>query len=125
MERLEVVKTELQIQISVEEKVNAKLQSYVKTRKEALQERSLVLERDVNKLQEQLLKEKNFRGTLEAGPKFLPGTLSELIGIDEQTKTDFEELVTIEAELLLPIQLIVRCTKPCPDQNVTIRPTPV
>ncbi|CAI8583357.1 unnamed protein product [Vicia faba] len=99
VERLEAVKTELQIQIAAEGKVNAKLQSYVETRKEALQERRLVLERDVDKLQEQLLKEKNFRETLEAGLKFLPGTLSELIGIDEQTRTDFEELVMIEADL--------------------------
>ncbi|CAL5189490.1 unnamed protein product [Lathyrus oleraceus] len=99
VERLEAVKTELQSQIAAEGKVNAKLQSYVETRKEALQERRLVLERDVDKLQEQLLKEKNFRETLEAGLKFLPGTLSELSGIDEQTKTDFEELVTIETDL--------------------------
>ncbi|CAK8537625.1 unnamed protein product [Lathyrus sativus] len=99
VERLEAVKTELQSHIAVEGKVNAKLQSYVETRKEALQERRLILERDVDKLQEQLLKEKNFRETLEAGLKFLPGTLSELSGIDEQTKTDFEELVTIETDL--------------------------
>ncbi|XP_058759705.1 rho GTPase-activating protein REN1-like isoform X2 [Vicia villosa] len=115
VERLEAVKTELQSQIAAEgkvnaklqsyvetrkeAKVNAKLQSYVETRKEALQERRLVLERDVDKLQEQLLKEKNLRETLEAGLKFLPGTLSELFDIDEQTKTDFEELMTIEVDL--------------------------
>ncbi|KAL5064273.1 hypothetical protein RYX36_026010 [Vicia faba] len=84
VERLEAVKTEMQIQIAAKEK-------------EALQEPCLVIERDVNKLQEQLLKEKNFMETLEAGPKFLPGTLSKLIGIDEKTKTEFEKLVTIDA----------------------------
>ncbi|KAL5079562.1 hypothetical protein RYX36_007983 [Vicia faba] len=125
VERLEAVKTELQIQIAVQGEVNAKLQSYVETRKEALQEQCLVLERDFDKLQEQFLKEKNIRETLEAGLKFLPGTLSELIGIGEHTKIDFEELVTIEAELLLPIQLTSRCTKLCPVPNVTILPAPV
>ncbi|GAU43483.1 hypothetical protein TSUD_244050 [Trifolium subterraneum] len=99
VERLEAVMTELQCQIAEEVKVNAKLQSYVETRKEALQERRLVLERNVGKLHEQLLKEKNFRATLEAGLKFTPGTLSGLSDIDEKTKTDFQELVLIEADL--------------------------
>ncbi|XP_045828195.1 rho GTPase-activating protein REN1-like isoform X4 [Trifolium pratense] len=99
VERLEAVMTELQCQIAEEVKVNAKLQSYVETRKEALQERRLVLERNVGKLHEQLLKEKSFRATLEAGLKFPPETLSELSDIDEKTKTDFQELVLIEADL--------------------------
>lgn len=99
IERLEAVKTELQRQIAEEVKVNAKLQSYVETRKEALHERRLVLERNVDKLQEQLLKEKSFRATLEAGLQFPPGTSSELSGIDEKTKTDVEEIVRIEADL--------------------------
>ncbi|XP_012568403.1 rho GTPase-activating protein REN1 isoform X2 [Cicer arietinum] len=99
VERLEAVKTELQSQIAEEVKVNAKLQSAVETRKRALQERRLVLEKNVDILQEQLLKEKSFRATLEAGLKFPPETSSELSGIDEKTKTDFEELLLIEADL--------------------------
>ncbi|KAK2376130.1 rho GTPase-activating protein REN1 [Trifolium repens] len=99
VERLEAVTTELQCQIAEEVKVNAKLQSYVETRKEALQERRLVLERNVAKLHEQLLKEKSFRATLEAGLKFPQGPLSELSDIDEKTKTDFQELVLIETDL--------------------------
>lgn len=47
----------------------------------------------VDKLQEQLLKEKNFRETLEAGLKFLPGTLSELSGIDEQVSLSHSNIV--------------------------------
>ncbi|WJX58003.1 hypothetical protein P8452_43504 [Trifolium repens] len=100
VERLEAAMTELQCQIAEEVKVNTKLQSYVETRKEALHERRLVLERNVAKLHEQLLKEKSFRATLEAeaGLKFPQGT-SELSDIDEKTKTDFQELVLIETDL--------------------------
>lgn len=99
VERLEAVKTELQRQIAEEVKINAKLQSYVETRKEALHERRVVLEQNVDKLQEQLLKEKSLRATLEAGLEFPPGTSSELSGIDEKTKTNVEEIVLIEADL--------------------------
>ncbi|XP_039689593.1 rho GTPase-activating protein REN1 isoform X8 [Medicago truncatula] len=99
VERLEAVKTELHRQIAEEVKINVKLQSYVETRKEALYERRVVLERNVDKLQEQLLMEKSLRATLEAGLEFPPGTSSELSGIDEKTKTNVEEIVLIEADL--------------------------
>lgn len=47
----------------------------------------------VENLQEQLQKEKNFRETLEAGLKFLPGTLSELFDIDEQVSLSHSYIV--------------------------------
>ncbi|XP_061362347.1 rho GTPase-activating protein REN1-like [Gastrolobium bilobum] len=78
IERLETVKTELQNQIA--EEVKVKLQSDMETRKKALQERRLVLEQDVARLQEQLLEERRSRATLE-------------------TKADLEELVLIEVDL--------------------------
>jgi hypothetical protein len=47
----------------------------------------------VDKLQEQLLKEKSFRATLEAGLQFPPGTSSELSGIDEKVSLSHSYIV--------------------------------
>ncbi|KAK7282882.1 hypothetical protein RIF29_11983 [Crotalaria pallida] len=76
IERLEATRSELKTQIAQEVEANVKLESHMERRKKALQERRLVLEQDVVRLQEQLRKEKRSR-----------------------TKSDLEELALVEVDL--------------------------
>ncbi|KAH0941798.1 hypothetical protein HID58_001435 [Brassica napus] len=69
IERLESAKSELQNSISEEVKNNAVLQASLERRKKALYVRREALEKDVERLQEQLQLERDKKSALEAGLK--------------------------------------------------------
>ncbi|KAF2620799.1 hypothetical protein F2Q68_00040350 [Brassica cretica] len=67
VERLETTKSELQNKITEEVKNNAVLHSSLERRKKALYERREALEKDVERLQEQLQQERDKKAALESG----------------------------------------------------------
>ncbi|KAL1817632.1 hypothetical protein ACET3Z_020206 [Daucus carota] len=67
VERLEVTRADLINKIKEEEKANAALYEKLKKHKNSLHEQRLILEQDVERLQEQLLQERDLRAALEAG----------------------------------------------------------
>ncbi|XP_058097010.1 rho GTPase-activating protein 7-like isoform X2 [Magnolia sinica] len=76
IQRLEITKVDLQNKIAKEVKGNAILQASLERRRQALHERRSALEQDVVRLQEQLQKDRDLRGTLEAGVNMPLGQLS-------------------------------------------------
>lgn len=95
IERLEVIKTELQSRIAEEAKANAILQENLEKHKNALYERRLTLEQDVARLQEQLQKEIELRTTLEARLKMSEG-VSPIAGTVE---AEVEDIAQSEADV--------------------------
>ncbi|KAL0727105.1 hypothetical protein Bca4012_023198 [Brassica carinata] len=73
IERLESAKSELQNSISEEVKNNAVLKASLERRKKALYLRREALEKDVERLQEQLQQERDKKSALEAGLKMSKG----------------------------------------------------
>lgn len=101
IEKLENNKTDLQSKISKEVKENATLQASLERRKEALHERRLALEKEVENLRDQLQKERNLRASLESGLMNLRrGQVSFPPTIASKTKADLEEVATAEADIL-------------------------
>ncbi|MQL92278.1 hypothetical protein Taro_024903, partial [Colocasia esculenta] len=108
IQRLETVKSDLQVKIAKEVLLdckfllqgNAMLQSSLEKRKEALHERRLALEQDVKRLQEQLQKERDLRASLEAGlMNMKPGHLSLSSIMDHKMRADLEEIALAEADV--------------------------
>ncbi|ONM25822.1 Rho GTPase-activating protein 7 [Zea mays] len=67
IQRLEVMKNDLQVRIAKEARSNAILQASLERRKQALHERRVALEQNVSRLQEQLQAERDLRAALEIG----------------------------------------------------------
>ncbi|KAK9743408.1 hypothetical protein RND81_03G237000 [Saponaria officinalis] len=94
IQRLEAIKSELQNRITEEANGNAVLQASLERRKKALHERRLALEKDVNRLQEQLQQEKELRIALEAASNATQ--LPSMSGINEKTKNEIQEIALAE-----------------------------
>ncbi|XP_020105128.1 rho GTPase-activating protein REN1-like isoform X2 [Ananas comosus] len=100
IQRLENTKTELHAKIAKEVKGNQILQASLEKRKEALHERRLALEQDVERLREQLQKERNLRASLESGlMNMRRGQVSYASAIDSKTRADLEEVALAEADI--------------------------
>ncbi|KAH7684037.1 Rho GTPase activation protein [Dioscorea alata] len=101
IQRLENTKTDLQNKITKEVKGNAILQASLEKRKEALHERRLALEQDVEKLREQLQKERELKESLESGlMNIRRGQLPITAIVDCKTKADLEEIALTEADII-------------------------
>ncbi|KAJ0982055.1 hypothetical protein J5N97_010310 [Dioscorea zingiberensis] len=101
IQKLENTKTDLQNKITKEVKGNSILQANLEKRKEELRERRLALEQDVEKLREQLQKERDLRESLESGlMNIRPGQLPITSTADSKTKADLEEIALAEANII-------------------------
>ncbi|XP_038984902.1 rho GTPase-activating protein 7-like isoform X3 [Phoenix dactylifera] len=107
IQRLEGTKSDLQTKIAKEVKGNTMLQASLERRKEALRERRLALEQDVEKLREQLQKERDLRASLESGlMNMRPGNISYASAMDSKfifvikTRADLEEVAFAEADII-------------------------
>ncbi|XP_073110401.1 rho GTPase-activating protein 7 [Elaeis guineensis] len=101
IQRLESTKSDLQTKIAKEVKGNAVLQASLERRKEALRERRLALEQDVERLQEQLQKERDLRASLESGlMNMRPGNIPYTSAMDSRTRADLEEVAFAEADII-------------------------
>ncbi|XP_062210639.1 rho GTPase-activating protein REN1-like isoform X3 [Phragmites australis] len=101
IENLENNKSQLHSKITKEVKENAILQGSLERRKEALHERRLALEKEVENLRDQLQKERNLRASLESGlMNMRRGQVSFPSTIDSKTKADLEEVATAEADIM-------------------------
>ncbi|KAK8513397.1 hypothetical protein V6N13_002142 [Hibiscus sabdariffa] len=99
IQRLEIVKNDLQHRIAKEARGNAILQASLERRKQALHERRLALEQDVSRLQEQLQAERDLREALEVGLSMSSGQFSSSHGIDSKTRAELEEIALAEADV--------------------------
>ncbi|KAL0738912.1 hypothetical protein Bca4012_015122 [Brassica carinata] len=99
IERLESTKSELQNRIADEVKNNAVLQASLERRKKALYVRRQALENDVERLQEQLQKERDRKSALEAGLNMSKGNQSIPATTDEKLKKDLQEVAQAEADI--------------------------
>ncbi|XP_058097013.1 rho GTPase-activating protein REN1-like isoform X4 [Magnolia sinica] len=100
IQRLEITKVDLQNKIAKEVKGNAILQASLERRRQALHERRSALEQDVVRLQEQLQKDRDLRGTLEAGVNMPLGQLSISSTMDGKTRACMEEIAFTEADVM-------------------------
>ncbi|CAL9082539.1 unnamed protein product [Musa acuminata var. zebrina] len=101
VQQLENTKNDLQNKISKEVKGNEILQESLERRKEALHERRLALERDIEKLREQLQTERDLRASLESGlMNMRPGHISFASAMDSKTRADLEEVALAEADIV-------------------------
>ncbi|CAL9191777.1 unnamed protein product [Musa hybrid cultivar] len=101
VQQLESTKNDLQNKISKEVKGNEILQESLERRKEALHERRLALERDIEKLREQLQTERDLRASLESGlMNMRPGHISFASAMDSKTRADLEEVALAEADIV-------------------------
>nr|XP_009386459.1 PREDICTED: rho GTPase-activating protein REN1-like isoform X1 [Musa acuminata subsp. malaccensis] len=101
IQKLENTKNDLQNKIAKEVKGNAVLQESLERRKEALDERRLALERDIERLREQLQKERDLRASLESGlMNMRPGLVSFSSAMDSKTREDLEEVALAEADIV-------------------------
>ncbi|THU47653.1 hypothetical protein C4D60_Mb09t17880 [Musa balbisiana] len=101
IQKLENTKNDLQNKIAKEVKGNAVLQESLERRKEALDERRLTLERDIERLREQLQKERDLRASLESGlMNMRPGHVSFSSAMDSKTREDLEEVALAEADIV-------------------------
>ncbi|XP_039124486.1 rho GTPase-activating protein 7-like isoform X2 [Dioscorea cayenensis subsp. rotundata] len=101
IQKLENSKTDLQNKITKEVKGNAILQASLEKRKEALHERRWALEQDVEKLREQLQKERDLKESLESGlMNIRRGQLPITAIVDCKTKADLEEIALTEADII-------------------------
>ncbi|XP_035816206.1 rho GTPase-activating protein 7 isoform X4 [Zea mays] len=99
--KLENKKTHLQSKLTEEEKENTVLQANLEKRKEALHKRRVALEKEVENLRDQLLKERSLRASLESGlMNMRRGQVSFPSTIDTKTKADLEEVAAVEADIM-------------------------
>ncbi|CAD6202968.1 unnamed protein product [Miscanthus lutarioriparius] len=99
--KLENKKTHLQSKLTEEVKENTVLQANLERRKEALHERRVALEKEVENLRDQLQKERNLRASLESGlMNMRRGQVYFLSTIDTKTKADLEEVAAAEADIM-------------------------
>ncbi|GAB4855972.1 Rho GTPase-activating protein 7 [Ancistrocladus abbreviatus] len=99
IQRLEITKNDLQHRIAKEARGNAILQASLERRKQALHERRLALEQDVQRLQEQLQAERDLRAALEVGLSMASGQFSGPRGMDSKTRAELEEIALAEADV--------------------------
>ncbi|KAL8129381.1 hypothetical protein V2J09_018536 [Rumex salicifolius] len=99
IQRLEVAKNDLRHRIAKEARGNAILQASLERRKQALHERRMALEQDVQRLQEQLQAERDLRSALEVGLSMSSGQLSSISGMDCKTRAELEEIALAEADV--------------------------
>ncbi|GMG99991.1 hypothetical protein Nepgr_001831 [Nepenthes gracilis] len=99
IQRLEISKNELRNKIAKEARGNATLQASLERRKQALHERRLALEQDVQRLQEQLQAERDLRAALEVGLSMSAGQLSSSRCMDSKTRAELEEIALAEADV--------------------------
>ncbi|KNA25116.1 hypothetical protein SOVF_009250 [Spinacia oleracea] len=99
IQRLEITKNDLRHRIAKEARGNAILQASLERRKQALHERRLVLEQDVQRLQEQLQAERDLRAALEVGLSMSSGQLPSSRGMDSKTRAELEEIALAEADV--------------------------
>ncbi|XP_010521049.1 PREDICTED: rho GTPase-activating protein REN1-like [Tarenaya hassleriana] len=99
IERLESAKLELQNRISEEVKSNAVLQASLDRRKKALYGRRLALEKDVERLQEKLQRERDKKTALEAGLNMPKGNLHIPDTIDEKLTKDLQDVAQAEIDI--------------------------
>ncbi|KAL8167010.1 hypothetical protein V2J09_008509 [Rumex salicifolius] len=90
IERLEAVKKDLEMQIAAEAKGKESLHSILASRKKALHERRLALERDVVKMTEQLQNERDLQAALDGGLGISQAQNS--ANVDEKIKTEPKEM---------------------------------
>ncbi|OQU92891.1 rho GTPase-activating protein REN1 isoform X2 [Sorghum bicolor] len=99
--KLENKKTHLQSKLTEEVKENTVLHANLERRKEALHERRVALEKEVENLRDQLQKERNLRASLESGlMNMRRGQVSLPSTIDTKTKADLEEVAAAEADIM-------------------------
>ncbi|CAO2837387.1 unnamed protein product [Amaranthus hypochondriacus] len=99
IQRLELTKNDLRHRIAKEARGNAILQASLERRKQALHERRLALEQDVQRLQEQLQAERDLRAALEVGLSMSSGQISSSRGMDSKTRAELEEIALAEADV--------------------------
>ncbi|KAL9234814.1 hypothetical protein vseg_009640 [Gypsophila vaccaria] len=99
IQRLEITKNDLRHRIAKEARGNAILQASLERRKQALHERRLALEQDVQRLQEQLQAERDLRAALEVGLSMSSGQFSSTCGMDSKTRAELEEIALAEADV--------------------------
>ncbi|XP_074292446.1 rho GTPase-activating protein 7-like [Silene latifolia] len=99
IQRLEITKNDLRHRIAKEARGNAILQASLERRKQALHERRLALEQDVQRLQEQLQAERDLRAALEVGLSMSSGQFSSSRGMDSKTRAELEEIALAEADV--------------------------
>ncbi|CAN8325792.1 unnamed protein product [Cochlearia groenlandica] len=99
IETLESTKMELQNRITEQVNSNADLQASLERRKKALYMRRQALEIDVERLQEELQKERDTRSALEAGLKMSKGNQPIPDTIDEKLKKDLQDVAQAEADI--------------------------
>ncbi|KAL3634031.1 hypothetical protein CASFOL_021085 [Castilleja foliolosa] len=100
IQKLECIKADLQGRISLEATVNPQLQDSLEKWKHDLQEHRLALEKDVERLEEQLQKELELRAALDAALKKsqMPLPFSSLV--DDKTRAELEEIARAEADVV-------------------------
>ncbi|KAL9233589.1 hypothetical protein vseg_008566 [Gypsophila vaccaria] len=99
IQRLEIAKNDLRNRIAKEARGNAILQASLERRKQALHERRLALEQDVQRLQEQLQAERDLRAALEVGLSMSSSQFSSSRGMDSKTRAELEEIALAEADV--------------------------
>ncbi|KAF7120392.1 hypothetical protein RHSIM_Rhsim13G0209000 [Rhododendron simsii] len=106
IQRLEITKNDLRNRIAKEARGNAILQASLERRKQALHERRLALEQDVDlgedvvsRLQEQLQAERDLRAALEVGLSMSSGQFPSSRGMDSKTRAELEEIALAEADV--------------------------
>ncbi|WVZ56308.1 hypothetical protein U9M48_006856 [Paspalum notatum var. saurae] len=99
--KLENKRSNLQSKLTEEVKENTVLQASLERRKEALRDRRIALEKEVENLRDQLQKERNLRSSLESGlMNMRRGHVSFPSTIDSKTKADLEEVAAAEADIM-------------------------
>ncbi|CAA7037314.1 unnamed protein product [Microthlaspi erraticum] len=99
IERLESTKEELQNRITEEVKNNSVLQASLERRKKALYVRRQALEKDVERLQEQLQQERDKKSALEAGLNMSKGNQPIPDIKDEKLKKDLQDVAQAESDI--------------------------
>ncbi|KAJ3674150.1 hypothetical protein LUZ60_006142 [Juncus effusus] len=99
IQKLESTKAELQTKLAMEKKENEVFQANLEKKKEVLHERRLALEKELDKLREQLTQEKRLRSLLESGLTQAQSSGSSL-EIDSKVLADLEDVAVQEEELL-------------------------
>ncbi|GJX16288.1 putative reverse transcriptase domain-containing protein, partial [Tanacetum coccineum] len=98
--RLETLKADLTKKIESETIHNSILKEELLRKKDALGERCLTLEHEVATLKEQLQRERKLRKILKAGLMMSKNILPLPGSIDDQTKSDVEDIAQAEAEVI-------------------------
>ncbi|XP_024996675.1 rho GTPase-activating protein 7-like isoform X5 [Cynara cardunculus var. scolymus] len=99
VQRLELTKNDLRQRIAKEARGNVILQASLERRKQALHERRLALEQDVQRLQEQLQAERDLRAALEVGLSMSSGQVLGSRNMDSKTRAELEEIALAEADV--------------------------